>query len=355
MTQNGMMYKLFANCIRVKGYRRAVIYDLQRNLYHLIPHSLYDLFDDRDILEWNTEDCTPEEMEILEEYLNFLTEHTLIFPVDSDEAELFPKLNRAWDYPSIITNAIIDLKEWNRDWTDISRQLDAIKCYHVQIRCYMPVSMEQLELIASSFRSTLMQAFEILLPFNNYNPEALIEFADQNPKLRHLCLFKAPEATEIRPPKNGFGSISNITENITSAAHCGIIHPSFFSVNTETYTESLAHNSCLNRKISIDADGNIKNCPSMKESFGNITGNTLQEAIHKPGFNKYWNITKNEITKCKDCEFRYMCTDCRAFVDTPDDPYAAPLKCGYDPHTCVWEEWSDNPLKQQVAVHYMGC
>jgi SPASM domain peptide maturase of grasp-with-spasm system len=247
---------------------------------------------------------------------------------------------------------IIDLKEWNRDWLDISKQLEAIKCYHVQIRCYMPVAMERLELIASCFRSGLMQAFEILLPWNNYNPEALTDLAEQNPKLRILQCFNAPEAMEIRQQKNGFGSISTIRENITSAAHCGVIHPSLFSVNTETYTESLAHNSCLNRKISIDTEGNIKNCPSMNESFGNIEDTTLLEAIHNPAFKKYWNITKDEITKCKDCEFRHICTDCRAFVGTPGDRYAAPLKCGYDPYTCVWETWSDHPLKQQAVAHY---
>ena len=27
---------------------------------------------------------------------------------------------------------------------------------------------------------------------------------------------------------------------------------------------------------------------------------------------KYWNLTLNEIDKCKDCGFRYGCIDCRA-------------------------------------------
>lgn len=33
--------------------------------------------------------------------------------------------------------------------------------------------------------------------------------------------------------------------------------------------------------------------------------------------------------------------------------YAKPLKCGYNPYTCEWEEWSTNPLKQQ-AIDYYG-
>lgn len=134
---------------------------------------------------------------------------------------------------------------------------------------------------------------------------------------------------------------------------CGIVDKELFVCNFQHIEESLAHNTCLNRKIAIDAEGNIKNCPSMKESFGNIRDTTLEEAINKSGFKKYWNIKKDEITKCKDCEFRHVCTDCRAYIDSPEDIYSAPLKCGYNPYTCEWEEWSTNPLKEQ-AIEYYG-
>jgi hypothetical protein len=33
--------------------------------------------------------------------------------------------------------------------------------------------------------------------------------------------------------------------------------------------------------------------------------------------------------------------------------YSKPLKCGYNPYTCEWEEWSTNPLKQK-AIDYYG-
>ena len=68
---------------------------------------------------------------------------------------------------------------------------------------------------------------------------------------------------------------------------CGQILKDYFSINVEAYIESLRHNSCLNRKIPIDANGNIRSCPSMTKSFGNIKDTTLVEAIEKPGFKKY--------------------------------------------------------------------
>jgi hypothetical protein len=56
---------------------------------------------------------------------------------------------------------------------------------------------------------------------------------------------------------------------------------------------------------------------------------------------------------CKDCEFRYICTDCRAYLEDPYNEYSKPLKCGYDPYTGEWSEWSTNPLKQ-AAIKYYG-
>ena len=91
----------------------------------------------------------------------------------------------------------------------------------------------------------------------------------------------------------------------------------------------------------------------MRESFGNINTTKLIDALSRPGFKKYWNITKDQISICKDCEFRHVCTDCRAYIENPDDIYSKPLKCGYNPYTCEWEEWSTNLLKGK-AIEYYG-
>jgi SPASM domain peptide maturase of grasp-with-spasm system len=90
----------------------------------------------------------------------------------------------------------------------------------------------------------------------------------------------------------------------------------------------------------------------MTESYVNIRDTTLAEALAKPGFKKYWDITKDQVAVCKDCEFRYICTDCRAYVENPEDMYSKPLKCGYNPYTAEWEEWSTHPMKQLAIKHY---
>lgn len=95
----------------------------------------------------------------------------------------------------------------------------------------------------------------------------------------------------------------------------------------------------------------------MPQSFGNINETTLEEAIGLQGFKKYWNLTKDQVEGCKDCEFRYVCTDCRAYTEQThfnqsDLDCSKPLKCGYNPYTTEWEEWSINPLKQNSIENY---
>ena len=87
-------------------------------------------------------------------------------------------------------------------------------------------------------------------------------------------------------------------------------------------------------------------CKECKEDFEQIG------EIHCPRCYK-----DKEEKVCKDCEFRYICTDCRAYTEkthTNEEGLdtSKPLKCGYNPYTGEWEEWSTNPLKQKAIQFY---
>jgi SPASM domain peptide maturase of grasp-with-spasm system len=129
-----------------------------------------------------------------------------------------------------------------------------------------------------------------------------------------------------------------------------MIRSFYFRINKSLFTESQNHNTCLNRKLCIDAEGNIKNCPSMPRSFGNIKDTTLLEAIEKEGFKDLWFITKDQIEVCKDCEFRYMCTDCRCFLKDSENIYSQPAKCTYNPYIAKWAGEDG-----YVSVEECGC
>jgi len=176
------------------------------------------------------------------------------------------------------------------------------------------------------------------------------DFLEKFPRVHSVKIHSAPENKDVL--LENYTNVFYVKKELDFDFHCGIVNMELFALNIEFFTESQHHNTCLNRKISIDEFGNIKNCPSMKESFGNVMNTTLKEAIEKNGFKKYWNIHKDKIHVCKDCEFRYVCADCRAYVEDPEDIFSKPLKCGYNPYTGKWSEWSDNPLKKNAIKYY---
>lgn len=90
----------------------------------------------------------------------------------------------------------------------------------------------------------------------------------------------------------------------------------------------------------------------MATGYGHIETTNLETVLDNEAFKKPWTIHKELIKGCKDCEFRHVCTDCRAYLEDPADQYSKPLKCGYDPYTATWQDWSQNPLKQQTFNDY---
>ena len=91
----------------------------------------------------------------------------------------------------------------------------------------------------------------------------------------------------------------------------------------------------MNRKIAIDVKGEIKNCPSIPKSYGNVKNTSLLQVASEKDFQQLWQVKKDNIAVCKDCEFRHVCTDCRAFTED-GELYGKPSKCNYDPYTATW-------------------
>ncbi|KAA3644370.1 MAG: hypothetical protein DWP98_12335 [Bacteroidetes bacterium] len=74
----------------------------------------------------------------------------------------------------------------------------------------------------------------------------------------------------------------------------------------------------------------------------------LTEIISDGEINLGWKISKDRIDVCKNCEFRNICSDCRAFRIDQNDFLSKPLKCGYDPYKAQWKHWTE--LSENVQV-----
>jgi radical SAM protein with 4Fe4S-binding SPASM domain len=72
-----------------------------------------------------------------------------------------------------------------------------------------------------------------------------------------------------------------------------------------------------------------------EKSLGNVLDMSLSEIVRnrRKEIKKFWNVTRDTIVPCGDCEYRYSCMDCRAIEE---DVYQTTL-CHYNPHAGEWE------------------
>jgi SPASM domain peptide maturase of grasp-with-spasm system len=174
------------------------------------------------------------------------------------------------------------------------------------------------------------------LKYEGFDKIKLSEMYDSNIRISFVCLHSSISEKVEHLSKGNLQNVYHIKSRLTDATHCGNILKSYFSINMETYLESLSFNSCLNRKVGIDEKGNVKNCPSLSKIYGNVLEDSICELVLRTDFQEAWMIKKDDIADCKICEFRHMCTDCRLGDKGAFEKSKKPKKCNYDPYSATW-------------------
>ena len=110
-----------------------------------------------------------------------------------------------------------------------------------------------------------------------------------------------------------------------------------FVANREIYDYNRSRNSCWFGKIAITNEGDILPCVFARDQVaGNIKDQSLKEIIENRML-KFWNLTIDQIDVCKDCEYRYLCHDCRPWAyGFTGNLYAKSPRCTYNPYTGEW-------------------
>lgn len=332
-------FHIFSCCIPVKGYSRSIICDLQRGDFELIPNCLFEILTEhknksiQEIYDIYGKDY----IQVIDEYFEFLIEREYGFFCNSLPGDSFPEMDMDWKNPKLITNCLVDFdSESCHSLKPIADQLSQLYCDAIEIRYFYSKSLDQLKEELIVLEDSTIRSIDLIVGYHiSLEQESLKEFLILNKRVRKLLIHSTPKINkEVNVDRHTV--VFFTSEKITSENCCGNMLPIYFSCNANLFLESLKFNSCLNKKISIDKKGDIKNCPSKIETFGNIKDTALIEVLAQSNFKKVWRIRKDQIEVCKDCEFRHICTDCRAYLNNPDNVYSKPLKCSYDPYTATW-------------------
>ncbi|MGN7758073.1 grasp-with-spasm system SPASM domain peptide maturase [Chryseobacterium sp. 22532] len=350
-------FNLFSNILVTKGAGRILISDLQRNVSELYPLELYDIIEElkKHCIENIIDGYDEESQVMINEYLNILLQNEYGFITEDNWDKNFPALSYDYDEPSILTEIFIEFSEIAA-LKKIKQSVEHLRIKHLVLYSTEKFTAEDFIEIDQIFATSVLSGIEIFSPFHEGVNKLFVGTLHKNTERIYNIIFYSCGKKPFKI-KDEFRFNLYFTEEEVKISSCGKVDLKYFNTNISKVTEAVNHNSCLHKKIGIDINGNIKNCPLMAESFGNINDISLEDAVIKPGFRKYWNLTKDKIEICKDCEFRYICTDCRAYTERNHTnseglDTSKPLKCGYDPYTGKWETWSKNPLKQEAIRFY---
>jgi SPASM domain peptide maturase of grasp-with-spasm system len=335
---NDPVFKLYACCVPVRGARRSTVCDLQRGTWRLIPNGLYEILTahkDRPLGEikaayGHAHDAT------IDQYFASLAQDELGFWCDDPAA--FPDIDLTWEAPEPVSNAIVDVDaDSAHDFASIFAQLDALGCRALQLRVFCALPLAALERVLRPTDRGRLRGIELVVRHTpEYDDAALLRLVRAFPRVYRVTVHSAPESRAVEAA--GDVRIAYRAQSVDSETHCGEVHAAYFAPTVDGFAEALGHNSCLNRKLSVDQRGEIRNCPSLPDSYGNAATTPLRAAVERPEFRRLWSVTKDQVETCRDCEFRYVCTDCRAYVEasTEGGAYPKPAKCAYDPYAARW-------------------
>ena len=350
-------FNLYSNILTTKGVTRTLISDLQRNVSELIPLEFFDVLE---LFKTNSIDDVFSQYDneshvVLKEYLEFLLEKELGFiTLDSWDTNFLPLDYNYEDY-NILSDLYIEINKIEQ-LTVIKESIVNLAIRHLVIYSVSNLFVDELLSIDKLFSNTPIESIQIFSPFHKEINNAFLNHINNETSRIYNIVFYNCNAKPLELKKYRFSTF--FTKENIDILSCGKVDLKYFNTNLPKVLEAFNFNSCLYKKIGIEIDGNIRNCPAMPQSFGNIKDSTLEKALKHKDFRKYWNLTKDKIEICKDCEFRYICTDCRAYTERTHTneqglDISKPLKCGYNPSTGEWQEWSKNPLKEK-AINYYG-
>lgn len=353
---------IYADCIPVKGYNQSTLCDFNRNRITAFDSSFFHLFDDfkNKTLDNIFEEFEPDSRENLNMFISFLV--TNDFGQVQNDISSFPEIKTNFESYGIIDNAIVDIDQIKHRFDKIIFELNKLQCKYLQLRFFSTIySLDEISAIIKIIEDTSIEGIEIILKSDlQYIENDYVTFFESHFLISSLYVFSHSKKQDIITTFGYEGKVKDefiqstvffTTDDVMSEKQCGIIDKSYFCVNNITdYNHNKIFNSCLNKKIAIDKNGDIKNCPSIIYSYGNISNASLSQVI-SPEFKELWTVTKDSVEVCKDCEYRYVCTDCRAYLKEPQNMRSKPLKCGYSPYTNEWNDWK-NDINDNVLKNY---
>lgn len=153
--------------------------------------------------------------------------------------------------------------------------------------------------------------------------------------------FRTKGADPLRP--KGRGDDPALAPSRRIQIQYGVSTRPNFKASQGTVAHYTSGHSCLAGKITITDTGDVLPCVfSRSQIVGNVADvGSLEPIVIGQLLQQCWQATKDDVLVCCDCEYRYVCFDCRPLAeghaqgraDYLNAPYP---RCSYNPYSGEW-------------------
>lgn len=276
-----LVFSYFADCALVKGAKMSALYDLSRQNMVLWPTSLFDFANGivgKTLAEIESS-CSGEGSEQKAELFGYLIDNE--FGLMSANPEVFPNIKMSEpEFPEYLKNAIVDVDANIPNFSVIISQLSELHCEFLQLRFFSAALLDQIEEVLQLCSNSPMRSCELVIPYVDETELAQYEELLVKYPACRVTFYSTPEPVllsnvnerNVKLMEDGdiYGENQTrfVDQLINSCDSCGSNCGRYLNApSLPVFRELHYANGCLNGKISIDVDGNIKNCPSSSKNF----------------------------------------------------------------------------------------
>ena len=251
-----MIYTNVYECCTIEiGKGRGAIFDLERGSFVSLPLEICSILKKNDNIDFERElkSFNIKNKKILRDILKFLLNNDFVYQTNNS----IRKKEREAIYNSSfhIESYIIDFLNIEKALTYFNTVKDIPDVESLQVRIFDKVNFYELEKLMAKLKIFSSQSIEIILKNKNIKIKEYQGLLKQNFHISRLFILDSSYfKTEMD------NRLIFLKDTAIGKKSCGKISESLFQINRRTAITSKSCNSCLNRKISIDENGEIKNC-----------------------------------------------------------------------------------------------
>jgi SPASM domain peptide maturase of grasp-with-spasm system len=315
-----------------------VLIDLDRGEIIDIPNLMYEVF----CYNQNVNSTIDE----LKKHFNYEYSHGIDKIIEfclnkklgflTEEPEIFHDINLFFETPYLLTNAVIEYSN-NSHYSieNVISWLNEYGCQAIEIRLLGKYPENFVTNLMNKFNNSRITKFDIVLKFSEKIDVVLFSknMFSKHPRIASFIFYSTPKGLEKKEFVHN-KTISLISIDVESKFIEKKTRNSF-SCSLIAFSEAQSYNLGLNKKISINRFGKLKNYLTHEEEFGDVTQESIRCFTENVYLQNKWEISNNNIETCKDCQYRYVCVD-NSPISQRNGLYYRANPCDFDPYHNLW-------------------